>query len=1608
MADAFDRLIDSLLRIQPASESRADDLITVRALGLRDVRRPRADSGALAELTPHVRAAFGRAADPQVPLPAGLAPVVERRGVVLRRRTVLDDLDFQGSLAPDFGGARATERFGPFIDNGSEAVWFDLIVPAVRRRVVFGADARPVLLFTAARLTRPEVPGRFRLTGRQGTVWVRADLLAPAAGASDYVGFAARSAVLDADVPATVADEAVTFTPPPNEAVLRLELAQPVAPEGGRCGDVDVTAPATLVLTWNGSNVSLTLGGGRADGPGAIALQFGDSTEARVDGRRIWFPAAVAPASVAVDALSNAHASFDGDAGIAEGGWSLPLTAANDVDVLPEAGEGGGWLLSLADPFTGSWPTIADTVYEFDAGRLLLGKGRYELSGTAQRPAADEGIHTFGLWRVDPSRKPLPFRVGIERPTAFAAGCHPDLGPYLRYDAATEPRFGTPIDARGRPLAIPRAPVHVLLYGQPGDVSLAVAPRGADFAWSAPGTATSLVLENAYLMVGAYAFAGLTGSLAAGGRVEKGSTTIVMRLGAWVPTLPDPYVANMDAPRGVRRIEERVSAAIGWTDGGHSLKFFGTLGPIGAAAKAQSDPRSRPAPHMQGRALERGLLDAGAVTAHSDVPDARTSQLREQQRQFQQALPADPGPDGFAIEPAARFGGVMLLDVSTNRHQIGVALGRRRDARLDLAAGVPRFVLDGLAVKTPLSTIDVFALPQIQWEPVYTLDKDQNPELGWFPTPLASPHDGGATRIASRAQTLVPVIPDLALEQAVVKFREAREPIAIVTTLPFGMVAGLRLTPKNLLARRQDTATFVRPVFPTAPPLEGALQLSIAGERGGRGPEFEDPSFEGVARQLLNGVDLKTGVPLGISVLGATQQPSQSVESFFNDEFTTGNARVPVTRYDISGYGASTFSDWNNPKAAFGDASKVQFSVIVGRTVFEIVKINSKLYPWGVSVTRSVTIERRGGGGVIRRDSGWQATSDGLFDFQNGAQASPYTFEPGLVEGVFAVRNIRSTKAGDVALPDGGLVAPMYIDGHVQLAGAPQRVAAFGLLAFLHLRHRTPAVNPGKPISAADLATLIERHDNRVGGPLEALLDVGESGFRSRATGIDIGVSRPPGTDPVFVGAVRAAPVFPAVGSWAVVRGPAPAQPPADVVGVSDGVPVLRSGVIGPPVDNALVFTTPRGDVVFADPTDLHRIASPVNDYGFLQATPTHRFLFRRPYITPGVRELRSTLPPAVADVLAACTSKGFFPPVDNAIVLPNGPYVLKVLPGSGGLRLEPPPIGIQNPRPELIASAKGDSEMRLDYSAATLALEIDETAWRFDLPRLFVRCHGLGMTNLCTLRLDIVGGTAIRPQLRNVRGAPFKEMDELLAVLPGFGTRPDFAPIDLAPTNLDLATKVNVNHEEDQKFGVPPVRLVLSAMYEVAFAMESKHFSDSPAQFSVFSPLETPLMQVASGVDSIEVGITVGFGLEVRIFAAPWYPAFLAIGCEAEIGYTEKFGTEEEQEGEGLQLEVTIYVGFGAEASILGVGCESLLAIGWRFVREGPVTGLGGVVILETEVKILAVKLKVSGEFSCLCLTMPGGRKAAKYAGELAINVEFAWLLHIKFTAEISEENEI
>jgi hypothetical protein len=671
-----------------------------------------------------------------------------------------------------------------------------------------------------------------------------------------------------------------------------------------------------------------------------------------------------------------------------------------------------------------------------------------------------------------------------------------------------------------------------------------------------------------------------------------------------------------------------------------------------------------------------------------------------------------------------------LLDVSSNAHQMGISLngsmlfvqtakvapGIAGEAAVQVVNNSFPFVVEGMQVKSPSTLVKTFTLPQISWEPVINLtapDRDNpydlsSPKLAMDPEAgfLYYADDGGATRLWNNSLALVALAPIPAIASLIKDFKENPKNFTVASiTLPFGLKA-ISFISKNFVEPTKPDIQNLRPLFRKNPDgsykLEGGIQLKLkAGDFSKPVPtpaEKDEPMFPGYTVQLNNLLDM-AGLPSGASNLG------HRVTEIFNNEFliaplgTPGlqNSRgVPVSRMDITGYGINIFSKWLSPTAAMAQTSQARFDVMLGRTGHEVIQVKSILYPWGIRVVRTITVFRTSTGYVYRVDSGWKAESDGLFDFSFRylkKNIDPYTpppkpadfkiidepfeFHPGIVRGLFNVRNIKDApsvveynatnlynagdtyvngvkgmemEAGPAGVEEPVKCGAVYFDADVEIENVVQghinkRVVSKKILGYVQV---APA---GKPLLPDQLEELMNLHGGSIGGDIDCVIDINNSNQQMKLTRFDANVSEDAGGNPVFVLAGRGQVILPKDGSWTMVQHDAGS---GDVTPLptSTTVPLIRKGKWkkGTVVNQ----TDVQGQLLrIAHPKEI--IREPANDtinFGYLQSTATQKALFLTPSYGFGLAKkmLLSKTPPIFADAYRLMTGNGIFPNIGNAI----------------------------------------------------------------------------------------------------------------------------------------------------------------------------------------------------------------------------------------------------------------------------------------------------------------------------------------------------------------------
>ncbi|MEO6316669.1 MAG: hypothetical protein ABIU63_03595 [Chitinophagaceae bacterium] len=680
---------------------------------------------------------------------------------------------------------------------------------------------------------------------------------------------------------------------------------------------------------------------------------------------------------------------------------------------------------------------------------------------------------------------------------------------------------------------------------------------------------------------------------------------------------------------------------------------------------------------------------------------------------------------------AERF---MLLDVSSNADQMGVSVGaairvdRGANGNVSLNRSETTFnsagIADGQNMPLQILNMDVVVsglnvravtLPQISWEPVFNIPlKIEGPLtptaiaeikkdlITYTPGLVVYENDGIPTRIFSESPYQVPITPLSVTRHFIKEFNDKLEPrqLHAVFTLPFALVAQAHFN-RSIHQPNKENAKlhFNMPWFGN---LHGGLQIKATA------PIADSPSksnmFKGQTVQIEDNLRwFLLGYPLTGSTLGNT------VKKIFNGVFNDQKPAVPLEKIELSGYGASMFSNWLNKAAAIADVSQAKFDVIMGRTGHEVIQVRSVMYMCTgiVHVVRTVTLMRSPSGYVFRSDSGWKAESDAFYDCDYNIEfgtdtkhiSNPYEFHPGPVKGVSNVREIKDYPAGGTfnasfSLDEGGLSGigktlaewQQYVFKNLGSFGEqlPVELKAVVFDADVHMDNVTSGGIPdgmggfkvqsrkrlgyvqlsptGVLIPPKIYAALLNFQNGSLGGPVDATLNIAGSGQKMRIARVDISSALNGAGKPVFVSAARGSLILPKDGSWSTVK---QHTDTGDVKPIEEGqlVPLIKT-------NGAVNFK-------IAQPADiLNTTASKIN-FGVLQSTGTQKLLFDVPQFASGVKKLLSAQT-YFADAYKLLNSKGVFPNIANALQLTNAEKEVQIL-GEGLMKMAERTLDMNN-----------------------------------------------------------------------------------------------------------------------------------------------------------------------------------------------------------------------------------------------------------------------------------------------------------------------------------------
>jgi hypothetical protein len=805
--------------------------------------------------------------------------------------------------------------------------------------------------------------------------------------------------------------------------------------------------------------------------------------------------------------------------------------------------------------------------------------------------------------------------------------------------------------------------------------------------------------------------------------------------------------------------------------------------------------------------------------------------------------------------------------------------------------------VSGLKLAADARTMVLLTLPAVQWEPVECEATGDDPSL---PSKLRFDNSGVPTTIDVPTVRLVPVTPEAALEAITGAFAPGEDPGALRArmTLPFGMVAQATLSRPTPV--RGPEVRESRPA--SADGLQGGRQLTIRAADPWLAPG-QSPGLPGFA------VQLPVAHPGPRSVLGA------SVTSIFNSYLGAGSskAEVPITRIDLSGFGESLFSHWNNPGEDLPQVSKAAFHVLLGRTAYEVVQVKTFKLPFFTPMVKTITFTRRSNGSVYRQESDWTALGDGRFAAPTGSGVLTH---PGVVRRLTRVSNVRETGR---RVSHGGIdFAEVRYDGLVELEGSnPALVPVRGHVGFLQVE--------AVPLTAPAYAALIAA-EGSLCGTMDAALGVAGGPQRMRVHRIGVGTVET-GAGPEFAMVAWGGLAFPGGGEWSVLRAEDAVEAPGPVP-EGEGLPLIRAGAApGPSV----------GPYRFADPGDLARPTAPERDYGILHATGTQRAFFRRPRIEPAdPSRIVSEERPVIADPYVLATALGPFPRQVDCIRAPAGTWALAIG-AAGSYRLDLPggPTFVPGLGRRTMRQA-GSVKSDLDYSASQVTYELDTAnlvPWRFALTKAARIMNHANMGDVFTLSADVFAEAGrdtvfVQPALRV--GGALQVVQDVLTILQDLGIAGTFRTTMTNGWSLNAKLTVPIADATGQDLTIPPAPINPAPLNYTLI------FSDSGINvgFDITPSAETATLEIeanpmfGTSKPGLYVAIIVKFTIHLGTDTGTHFGLLIGIGLAVKF----KLGPFE---AKGL-IALTF---FGVTGDTLfGYGIGFLLKLTVDFFEKAPI----------------------------------------------------------------------
>jgi hypothetical protein len=1633
---------------------------------------------------------------------------------VFRREVPVVSSQLRGSVPAWARGGRIVETIGPIFNRDGRRFFFDIyrVIPVVQ--VWMQGAARPFMLLPLEVSNLVTVTGPRKYKIPKGSVWLHADLFAPPSPDNLYCGLTVAGGELNLSSAVNVSADNKIIIPVGTTASVVFNLEQQavtdVSPDdhGIDAKEATIELPKTLSIAISHTSKAITVGDSKWNLYGqALNFTFDKTKPMRwvPELNRVAIPYKWDVPEFAVQKCKSPVCTISGKAKIADASWVLSAAAINIAAPVQADGIGAmaigvtegltaGWLgLKDANLFEKSFASLKNAVIMLMPGRVniatlfasnITGRQRYNLW---QEPFVDEVQKPIQYVDLFYTKQFFFFYDSLQKGTetiSAQANCITSVNKPVKVNGAA---FKVESLQTVFTLSMSKASQIVMLYDDnilaDNWSKTAKAPVGGALP-PVMFESTAIALNNALLTVSPVYGMLLYGDLKNEDSFDKCLLVFSFGLVQYLPTLPDPYAANVSFMKRKRsrvnnlqepnkyflaEINALLICVMNWENMNEpEINFFlGDKPPAVQTTATVLQPittqrfdvlkNGEALDSLQNTNLQRNVqLNIRNWQAVSDDIEGSNRMMANETSMM---MATNQSFVGNRVSPFRNA--FALLDVSTNADLMGVSLGfasdgfifeRTHQAQTEMP-GNP-ITISGLDVHATSRLVQIYALPQISWEPMISLSEVTNTAQDPFPGILYYLNDGVPAQIANTSNKPVNLAPIPLTKQVTDLYNKENLPLWSYFTLSNGMMAvGMYF----LKDSKKPIVKLIEEKFEDE--VSTGLQIKTVGF-------FDDinqhKKFLGSAHQLPNINNLFFPATNNRSVL------SGSVTEIFNDEFGTLGGfdlgkYIPLERYDFSGYGANVFSHWVNQNAALAQTSQAMFDVWRGRTAHEVIQVKSCIYPWGIRVVRTITIYRGANGFPWRTDSGWKAESDGIYDFRtpikdNAADPVPlknakaaeklrtYVFHPGMVEGVYNVRNIKEdttlapytvanwNKATGVYIDKQGHPAPtpvppaeqpleiklvpVYFDADVQIDDVTQgatngRVVSQRMLGYLQLRPR------GIFIDAEHFAELLTQM-NGLGGPVDCTVNINQSKQAMRISRVEVNPSMDAANKRVFVVAAKGTPVLPKDGSWSVVEHNLSSKEVLPLSG-NDVIPIIRDGERKFPDITKLIYTQDKAKAVnVAEATELFKaLEARAKQYGFLQSTGENKVLFRNPFFEKGVNKdiLKSSVPD-LADAYRLMNSKGIFPKLEDLPKITDmaSDYVMNIKEQGYQLlnKLDPlKKLEQKLPKGPWYIVKTNDVKVYIKYESkggqqASLNLDIDSTAqhWlnKMNDVAMFV---DLGpFTELLVIRgkFDTAKGKSpnfIDPILEF--GPQLKPVYDILVLLSQLSINPNYKDILKAGLKIAMSNSpMNWEYKFQADKEIPVLRFPPANLDTAAAPLRLEASLKAGVYFNVAIPLPP-----TNGIQAPSAGAFVEFYGKLSVMCVS-----VGVGTIYAVGQVTVRISADTVIGPALYMKF----GFGVEAVVAlpVIGSVSVyFAVGVEMSLDSTQITIGAFVLFRGRAEILGgivtvtIQIEASGKVQDR-IGGAGGSTTMIAQVTFSLDISICFIIDISFTEQWQEQKQV